>query len=250
MKIVRFERDGKLYYGAIHEDRVVALGGNVYDKVVPTSRDFPLKKVNLKIPILPGKIICLGLNYTDHAEEMGVPMPEEPEVFFKPQTSVIGNHDPIVCPKESQMVHYEAELGIVIRKKTYRVKQDKALDHILGYICLNDVTARDLQAKANQWGRAKGFDTFCPIGPCVETELDTSDIKVQALLNDKVVQDSTTANMFFKVPQIIEFLSAGMTLMPGDIIATGTPPGVGRIKKGDKIVIRIEGIGDLVNPVK
>ncbi len=250
MKIVRFEKDGKLYYGALSEDRVIVLGGNLYDKVSPTSRDFPVSKVNFKVPVLPSKIIGLGLNYFDHAKEMGMEMPEEPELFLKPPSSIITDSQPIICPPESERVDYEAELGIVIKSKIKQVTVEQALDHVLGYICVNDVTARDLQAKSSQWGKAKGFDTFCPIGHCVETELDTSSLTIQALLNDKVVQDSNTENMFFKVPQIVAFVSSIMTLLPGDIIATGTPPGVGQIKKGDKITVRIEGIGDLTNPVR
>jgi 2-keto-4-pentenoate hydratase/2-oxohepta-3-ene-1,7-dioic acid hydratase in catechol pathway len=191
----------------------------------------------------------VGLNYRDHAEEVRLPIPDEPLLFLKPVSSVIGPGDAIVIPPESSRVDYEAELAVVIGKTARRVTSEEAPEYILGYTCLNDVTARDLQAKDKQWTRGKSFDTFCPIGPWVETELDPSNLQIELYLNGEQKQASRTSKLIFDVFHLVEFISCVMTLEPGDVIATGTTSGIGRMKPGDTVEVRIEGIGSLTNPV-
>jgi 2-keto-4-pentenoate hydratase/2-oxohepta-3-ene-1,7-dioic acid hydratase in catechol pathway len=202
----------------------------------------------LLAPALPGKIIAVGLNYRDHAVEMGLAPPEEPILFMKPATSVIGPGDTIVFPAQSGRVDYEAELAVVIGTRCRGVKKEEARGFILGYTCLNDVTARDLQIKDGQWTRAKSFDTFAPVGPWIETAIeDPHDLAISARLNGRTVQESTTSNLIFNVFELVVFISSIMTLEPFDIIATGTPSGIGPMVKGDEISIEIEGIGTLTN---
>jgi len=191
--------------------------------------------------------VAIGLNYRDHAEELNLALPEEPLLFLKPASSVIGPGDRIVLPPHSARVDYEAELAIVIGKTAKNVSRGQAGDYIQGYTCLNDVTARDLQTKDGQWTRSKGFDTFCPIGPWIETEIDPSDLKIELLLNGEAKQQSRTSNLIFNSLQLVEFITGVMTLLPGDVIATGTTSGIGPMKDGDKVEVRIEGIGSLIN---
>ncbi len=198
----------------------------------------------------PSKIVALGLNYIDHAKELNMKIPEEPIIFLKPPSALIGHLEKIIYPEGIKELHYEAELAIVIKKKAKNVPIENAFEYILGYTCLNDVTARDIQRKDIQWTRAKSFDTFCPVGPEIVSGVDPSNLKIETLLNDKIVQCSNTKNMIFKVPEILSFVSKVMTLEEGDIIATGTPPGVGPMQPGDKIEIRIENIGSLINFVE
>ncbi|MEW6041627.1 MAG: fumarylacetoacetate hydrolase family protein [Elusimicrobiota bacterium] len=199
----------------------------------------------------PTKIIALGLNYIDHAKELNMKIPAEPVIFLKPPSALIKNGDKIIYPKGVTQLDYEAELALVIGKKTKNVPEEKINEYILGYTGFNDVTARDLQKKDGQWTRAKSFDTFCPVGPGIVPAdgFDPSDIKIEARLNGKIKQSSSTKNMIFKVPYIVSFLSGIMTLSPGDIIATGTPVGVGPMNVGDTIEISIDGIGTLKNYV-
>lgn len=198
----------------------------------------------------PSKIICVGLNYKDHAKELNMPLPDEPILFMKPVTALIGPEEDIIYPEMSERVDYEAELAIVIGKKAKDVSKEDALEYIGGFTCLNDVTARDLQKKDGQWTRAKSFDTFCPVGPKVVKDIDPNNVKIQSFLNGELKQDLNTSNLIFDVEEIVSFISKIMTLNPGDIIATGTPPGIGPMKKGDKIEVKIEGIGTLRNYVK
>lgn len=198
----------------------------------------------------PTKIICVGLNYIDHAKELNMEIPKEPIIFLKPTSAIIYNNDTIVRPKISKRVDYEVELAIVIGKECKNVKKEDAMEHIKGYTILNDVTARDLQEKDGQWTRAKSFDTFCPIGPKIVSDLDPHDLDIQLRLNGEVKQKSNTKNMIFKVDELVEFVSSIMTLYPGDIISTGTPPGVGQLEKGDIVEAGIEGIGILKNYVE
>ena len=251
MKLLRIQWPGeKDSRTAVVEEGVVhELAGGLFGPYEKTGRTLPLEDAAFLAPVQPGKIIALGLNYRDHAEEFSFDIPEEPMIFMKAPSSVIGPGQAIVCPAMSERVDYEAELAIVIGTRAKAVEKDRALDYVLGYTCLNDVTARDLQAKDGQWIRAKSFDTFCPIGPVIETALDPFDVRVGAWLNGERMQHSTTANLVFDVPSIVEFVSAIMTLEPGDVIATGTPSGVGPMKPGDTVEIRIEGIGELRNPV-
>lgn len=198
----------------------------------------------------PTKIVCVGLNYHCHAQELGMNTPRHPILFMKPLTTLIGPNDNIIYPKMSKRVDYEGELGIIIKNKCKDISKKEALSHVEGYTCVNDITARDLQKKDGQWTRAKSFDTFCSVGPKIVKDLNPNNLKIQTFLNGEIKQDSSTKNFIFKVEEIIEFISQVMTLNPGDIIATGTPIGIGPMKKGDKVEIKIENIGTLVNYVK
>lgn len=215
----------------------------------PTGEVVPPGDARLLAPCMPSKVVALGLNYRDHAEETRMPIPHEPLLFLKPSTSVIGPGEPIVIPPMSERVDYEAELAVVIKRAAKDVSREEADAFVWGYTCLNDVTARDLQGKDGQWTRAKGFDTFCPIGPCVVTGLDPSSLTIEGVLNGEVRQRSCTSQLVFSVPEIVSFVSRIMTLLPGDVIATGTPSGIGPLRRGDVFQVRIQGIGVLENPV-
>jgi len=199
--------------------------------------------------IKPSKIVCVGLNYRQHAQEFNMPVPEEPVIFLKPPSALIYNGDDIIYPPLTRELHYEAELGVVIGRTCRNASVEDAYEYIEGYVCANDVTARDLQRKDGQWTRAKSFDTFCPIGRTITTKgmINPNQLRIRAFLNDRVVQDSNTSDMIFSVEQIVSFVSSVMTLFPQDLILTGTPPGVGPMQKGDRIRIAIEGIGDISN---
>jgi 2-keto-4-pentenoate hydratase/2-oxohepta-3-ene-1,7-dioic acid hydratase in catechol pathway len=201
--------------------------------------------------IQPSKIVCVGRNYVEHAKELGNEVPKEPLIFLKPPSSLIGNGEAIVYPSLSENVHFEGELGVIISKRAKHVKAADAHDYILGYTCVNDVTARDLQRKDGQWTRGKGFDTFCSVGPRIvpRDELDLSKVRVRTSLNGVVKQDAPVTDLIFPVDVIIEYVTQFMTLEPGDLIATGTPPGVGPMQPGDTVQVDIEGIGTLQNPV-
>ncbi|MBU2548419.1 MAG: fumarylacetoacetate hydrolase family protein [Proteobacteria bacterium] len=251
MQIIRFTpyEDPSPRAGLLEGDTIHELAGDIFPPFEKTGRTWALDRADLAAPCRPGKVVAIGLNYRDHAEEFKLELPQEPIMFIKPASSVIGPGEKIVCPGMSRRVDYEAELAVVMGRRTRSVKKAEALDHVLGYTCLNDVTARDLQGKDGQWTRAKSFDTFCPIGPAIVTGLDPADLSVEAWLNGERKQGSRTSNLVFDVAALIEFVSAVMTLEPGDVIATGTPSGVGRMVPGDRIEVRIEGVGSLVNPV-
>ncbi len=249
MKIIRFLYQGQISYGILEDQKIEPLKTSPYEGFNPTGDSLSLNEVQLLPPSVPSKIIALGLNYRDHAAELGMPLPKEPLIFLKPSTAAIGPGQAIVYPSMSQRVDYEAELAIVIGRQAKGVSPDKALDFVLGYTCFNDVTARDLQKKDGQWTRAKSFDTFAPMGPWIETDLDPDNLLVEAYLNGRKCQSSRTSQLVFSVPEIISFVSQVMTLLPGDVIATGTPPGIGPMEPGDTIEIRIEGIGSLINHV-
>jgi 2-keto-4-pentenoate hydratase/2-oxohepta-3-ene-1,7-dioic acid hydratase in catechol pathway len=197
----------------------------------------------------PTKIIGIGVNYRLHAQEMGKGLPDEPLMFLKPPSSVIRDGEAIHRPAGYDRVDYEGELGVVIKQRTHRISRERALDAVAGYVCVNDVTVRDLQKKDGQWARAKGFDTFCPVGPRIVPGLDPSNLRITTRVNGQIKQDSTTSDLIFDVPALIAFCSRHMTLEPGDIISTGTPAGVGNLAVGDVVEIEIEGIGILRNPV-
>ncbi|MCF7875116.1 MAG: fumarylacetoacetate hydrolase family protein [Candidatus Omnitrophica bacterium] len=205
----------------------------------------------MKIPLLdlPEKIILVGLNYKDHAKEMKMKIPAEPIIFLKPTSALIKNGDKIIYPEGIKRLDYEAELAVVIKKQAKNIPVEAAKDYILGYTCLNDITARDLQKKDGQWTRAKSFDSFCPVGPHIETDLDPHAINIQSYLNGELKQDSNTSNFIFSVDFLISFISKIMTLKPADIISTGTPAGIGPMQKGDQVEVVIEGIGTLKNRV-
>jgi 2-keto-4-pentenoate hydratase/2-oxohepta-3-ene-1,7-dioic acid hydratase in catechol pathway len=250
LKICRVESaQGKIEYGIVIEGEVFCLQSET-DSAKLGTRLGKLADLKLHSPVVPGKVIGIGLNYKDHAAEMKQKLPDDPIMFIKPKSSVIGPGEPIILPPMSQRVDYESELGIVIYKPARNVSVESAKEHILGYTCVNDVSARDLQAKDGQWTRAKGFDSFCPIGPWVETEIDPSNLRIEGRLNGKVVQNSNTNNLHFNCFQLVSFISKVMTLDPGDVIATGTPAGIGPMKDGDEFTVWIEGIGELKNPVK
>ncbi len=192
-------------------------------------------------PVKPSKIICIGLNYVDHAEELNMEIPEEPIIFLKPPSAVIGHEDTIILPKVSRRVDYEGEIAVVIGKRCRNVSRKDAMNYLLGYTCFNDVTARDLQQKDGQWTRAKSFDTFAPLGPYIVTEIPER-LRIRTILNGRVVQSSDTSNLIFDIPTLIEFISSIMTLERGDVIATGTPAGVGMLKKGDVVEVEVEGL--------
>jgi 2-keto-4-pentenoate hydratase/2-oxohepta-3-ene-1,7-dioic acid hydratase in catechol pathway len=211
---------------------------------------FPLADVRLLAPILPSKVICIGKNYADHAREMGGEPPDEPVIFLKPSTAVCGPGDPVQRPTQlSERVDYEGELAVVIGRLCRQVPADRAAEVIFGYTCANDVTARDLQAKDGQWTRAKGFDTFCPLGPWIETDVDPADLELSTVLNGEVKQHSRTSLLLHGVHALVEHISQVMTLLPGDVVLTGTPAGIGPMEKGDQVSVTIEGIGTLTNPV-
>jgi 2-keto-4-pentenoate hydratase/2-oxohepta-3-ene-1,7-dioic acid hydratase in catechol pathway len=214
-----------------------------------TGRVYPLEEVELLPPVYPEKIIAVGLNYRDHAEELSMPIPDEPILFMKPPSSLLPHEGEIVYPRASKRVDYEAELAIICKTQCFGVSPQEADPHILGYCCSNDVTARDLQSKDGQWTRSKSFDTFCPLGPYVVTDLDVSDLSIRLKLNGDVRQDSSTSRMIFSPQELFSFVSQIMTLYPGDVIMTGTPPGVGELAVGDVVEVEIEGIGLLRNRV-
>jgi 2-keto-4-pentenoate hydratase/2-oxohepta-3-ene-1,7-dioic acid hydratase in catechol pathway len=249
MKIARFLYKRKELFGVVDGNRVQAAEGEIFGQFRPTRQGYALAEVKLLPPVMPSKIVAIGLNYKDHAAEVKIELPTEPLLFLKPSSAVIGHLDPIIYPAMSHRVDYEGELGIVIGQPAKEVPEDKADEFILGYTCFNDVTARDLQGKDGQWTRAKGFDTFAPLGPWIETEIDTSCLKLETLLNGERKQASDTSLLIFPPRRLVSFISRIMTLLPGDVIATGTPSGIGPMKVGDTVEVVIEGIGRLINTV-
>jgi 2-keto-4-pentenoate hydratase/2-oxohepta-3-ene-1,7-dioic acid hydratase in catechol pathway len=249
MRLVRFRFGDRIATGVVDGDAVRALAGTFFENPVPSGEEIPLDDVRLLAPILPSKVVCLGKNYAAHAAEFGGEVPEEPLVFLKPSTSVSGPGDPIPLPPISNRVDYEGELAVVIGRIARNVRAEETFRYILGYTCGNDVTLRDLQKKDDQWARAKGFDGSCPLGPWVETELDPIDVHLETRVNGEVRQSASTSDMVFGVATIIEFVTAFMTLLPGDVIMTGTPEGVGKLEPGDRVEVLIDGIGALLNPV-
>ena len=256
MRICRFSVNGEVAFGVVEgpgtdpADLVVAtLAGHPFAPFAFTGDRHRLTDVRLLAPVLPSKVVCIGKNYADHAAEMGGAPPESPVVFLKPSTSVVGPGDPVVLPRNSERVDHEAELGVVIGRLCKEVPREKALEVVLGYTCGNDVTARDHQKADGQWTRGKGHDSFCPIGPWVETDLDPSQLQVQCFVDGEVRQDGSTRSLLHDVPAIIEWVTAFMTLLPGDVILTGTPAGVGPLVQGNAVTVLVEGIGPLTNPV-
>ena len=249
MKIVRYNIGRKTAYGILEDDTIHSLTGSTYRRLVRTGHSHRASDVRLLAPCTPSKIVALGVNYRSHGEEMSHRIPTEPLIFIKPSTSVIGPEASIKYPPSSQRVDYEGELGAVIGKRTRPVSTQEARGFIFGYTCVNDVTARDIQARDKQWTRPKGFDTFCPIGPCIETVLDPRDLNLETRLNGKRKQHTSTADLVFPVYELVSFISHVMTLLPGDIIATGTTSGVGPMQPGDTVEVEIEGIGILRNHV-
>lgn len=250
MRIVRYQLPGETArYGWTLEDRVGPIEGSVFGEFRRTEASLPLAEVRLLAPVQPSKILCVGRNYVAHAKEHDAEVPEVPLLFLKPPSTVIGPGETILLPPQSQRVEHEGELAAVIRKRGRWISPEEAPDYILGYTVANDVTARDLQFRDEQWTRGKGFDTFCPVGPWIETEFDPADALLTCTVRDEVRQMASTRDMVFTVRQLIAFASSVMTLEPGDILLTGTPAGVGPLEAGDLVQVTIEGIGSLSNPV-
>lgn len=249
MKFVRFLRNRQVLYGILKDRVVRAVHGDPFAGFQPTDAHVPLAEVRLLAPCVPSKIVAVGVNYRAHAAEFGKDLPKEPLLFLKPSTAVLDPGEAIRLPAASSRVDFEAELAVVIRRVTAGITPEQASDAILGYTCFNDVTARDLQKRDDQWTRAKSFDTFAPFGPCIETEIEPSRLRVESYLNGNRMQSASTEDLIFKVRDLVAYISNVMTLLPGDLIATGTPAGVGPMKPGDSIEIVIEGIGRLTNKV-
>jgi 2-keto-4-pentenoate hydratase/2-oxohepta-3-ene-1,7-dioic acid hydratase in catechol pathway len=257
MKFCRFspvssrqKSTASIKFGLIEGNSIREISAAPWKEWKTALRSFPLKDCRLAAPVLPSKIVCVGRNYAAHAAEFGHEMPKEPMIFLKPPSSVIGPGESIVLPKYSQRVEHEAELGLVIGKTCSHLKDDEdPLCYLLGYTCVNDVTARDLQKSDVQFTRAKGFDTFCPVGPHIETELDPHNVLVEAHVNGTQKQSGHTSLMVFPVAFLVRWISRMMTLVPGDLIATGTPAGVGLLVAGDTVEVSVAGIGVLRNPV-
>jgi 2-keto-4-pentenoate hydratase/2-oxohepta-3-ene-1,7-dioic acid hydratase in catechol pathway len=259
VRIARYAVDGDVSFGVVEgppdgdvADLVVAqVAGHPFGPVEPTGRVDPVAAVRLLAPVLPSKVICIGKNYADHVAEMGGGATSaDPVMFLKPSTSVVGPGDPVLLPRDSERVDHEAELAVVIGRLCRDVPRERASDVVLGYTCANDVTARDHQQADGQWTRGKGHDTFCPLGPWVETDLDPTDLRVRCEVDEVLRQDGRTKDLIHDVPSLVAWVSAVMTLLPGDVLLTGTPAGVGPLSSGQVVSVEVEGIGTLANPVR
>ena len=250
MDVVRCQTSSGNQYGVIHDDAIRLLTTLPYQDIVYSGKEIERATAQILPPCEPSKIVAIGFNYAPHSVELGVEIPKQPLLFLKPPSSLIGHGDSIVLPTMSQQVEYEAELGVVIGKTTKKVSEAEALHSVFGYTCVNDVTARDLQRSDVQFTRAKGFDTFCPVGPWIRTGLDCTKLRVRSFVNEELRQDGNTIDLIRPVAELIAYISQVMTLNPGDLIATGTPAGVGILHDGDRVVVDIEGLGRLENPVK
>ncbi len=250
MKIVRFKNtNGKIDYGWIHQEKIGLIQGEPFGEFRRFEATQLLSDVSLLIPCAPSKIIAVSNNYLEHAAEMDSELPTYPQIFLKPPSALITNGEPIVLPSQSSRIEHEAELAIVVGKRSKDLKPDQVKDAIFGYTIANDVTARDLQAQDGQWLRSKGFDSFCPLGPWIDTDFDPSDALISCHVNNALRQMGSTKDMLFKPAQLMVFISSIMTLEPGDLILTGTPAGVGPLVAGDLVNVHIDGLGTLVNPV-
>ena len=250
MRLARFSHNDSVGYAVLDGETLKVLDGHPIGELHYTGVEIKLSNARLLAPIIPSKIICIGKNYLEHALEMGTPAPKEPLFFFKPTTAIIGPGDPIRIPSQSDDIQHESELAVVISRLCKDVPVERVKDVILGYTCANDVSARDVQKSDGQWARAKGFDTFCPLGPWIETDLDPSELAIAAYVGSEQRQSGNTKDLIFSVVDLVSYVSHQMTLLPGDVILTGTPAGVGPIVAGDEVEVSIEGIGSLVNPVK
>jgi len=250
MRFIRYQSDIESpRFGWLLEDKVGPIEGSPYDEFRRLDAVHSLEEVELLAPIQPSKLICVGRNYVAHAKEHNAEVPTVPLLFFKPPSAVIAPNKTIYLPPQSEQVEHEAELAVVIGKRGRWIPTEEALDHVLGYTIANDVTARDLQNRDGQWTRAKGFDTFCPLGPWIETDFDPADALITCHVNEEMRQMASTRDMVFNVRQLIAFASSIMTLEPGDLLLTGTPAGVGPLNPGDEVKVSIEGLGELVNKV-
>jgi 2-keto-4-pentenoate hydratase/2-oxohepta-3-ene-1,7-dioic acid hydratase in catechol pathway len=271
VRIARFAHGGDVGYGIVEDVQQDGVAGTVTgadadglvvaellghpfgigdEAIRLTGVRYPLADVRLLAPVLPSKVVAIGRNYADHAAELGNEVPDDPIIFLKPSTAVVGPRDPIVYPTQlSERVDFEGELAVVIGRLCRQVPPERVGEVIFGYTCANDVTARDLQAKDGQWARAKGFDTFCPLGPWIETDIDPDDLELTTIVNGEIRQNSRTSLLLHDVTALVAYVSAVMTLLPGDVLLTGTPAGVGPLKDGDEVSVTIESIGTLTNGV-
>ncbi|MEA4908243.1 MAG: fumarylacetoacetate hydrolase family protein [Chloroflexi bacterium] len=251
MRFIRYQLGSEQpRYGWIYEDYVGPIDGSLLGEYRRMEAEIPLERVKLLAPVVPGKIVCVGRNYREHAREQNAEVPEIPLLFLKPPSSVIGPDETILLPPQSQQVEHEGELAVVMGRQGSWIPIEEAMQYVLGFTVGNDVTARDLQRRDGQWTRSKGFDTFCPLGPWIETDVDIADVLITCRVNDELRQMASTREMVFTVPQLISFVSSVMTLQPGDVILTGTPAGIGPLLEGDQVEVNIEGIGTLRNPVR
>lgn len=256
MRILRFSLKSKAGYGILDGNTVRGVKGTSFSRLKKGRGEFDLdgsaydlESVKLLSPVLPSKIVAIGLNFRTHAEETGMQLPTNPLIFLKPSTAVIGPEAEIILPRVSQRVDFEGELGVVIGRRAKDVPRDRASEYVLGYTCVNDVSERYFQKADGQWSRAKGFDTFAPIGPWIETEIDLKRCRLTTRLNGELRQSACLSDLIFGVPELVEFVSGVMTLLPGDVISTGTPAGIGPMKAGDVVEVTVDGIGTLLNRV-
>ena len=250
MRYLRFHHKDLVGYGRLEGDLIRAIEGDLFGTYKVTETTVPFAAARLLAPCLPTKIVAIGVNYKDHAAEFKKEPPSEPLIFLKPPSALLAPEEAIVYPEGvTKRVDYEGELAVVIKKRARHVTPEQAAAAIFGYTCCNDVTARDLQKKDGQWSRAKGFDTFCPLGPVIATDVEPSQLRIRTLLNGDIKQDAPVSSMLFDVPTLVSYVSKVMTLLPGDVITTGTPSGVGPMQRGDVVEVWIEGIGRLRNRV-
>ena len=249
MRIVRYSHQGEVGFGVHEDENVAAITPHPFGAFQYTGERLPAGEVRLLAPVLPSKVVAVGRNYAEHARELGNEVPPTPVLFLKPSTAVVGPGDPIVRPDGVGQVDFEGELAVVVGKLVRRLTPADAIQAVLGFTCANDVTARELQRADGQWTRAKGFDTFCPLGPWIETDLDSSDLAISTLVNGEVKQQARTSQLERGVADLLAFVSRVMTLLPGDVLLTGTPAGVGPLEAGDRVEVEVEGIGVLGNDV-
>lgn len=249
MKFVRFKYENRISYGVLNGELVLPIKDKPYSVIEYTGESLPLSHVKLIAPAEPSKIVAIGKNYKAHADEMGEGRPTEPLLFLKPSTCIVGNEDNVVYPAISNRLDYEGELGVIIGKTAHNIKEGESSNYIFGYTCLNDITARDIQKSDPQWTRGKSFDTFCPIGPHIETELAAMNTGIRTRVNGEIKQNSNTSCMTHDIDKLICYITQCMTLLPGDIIATGTPEGIGSMQRGDIVEVEIDGIGVLRNKI-
>ncbi|MBE0480606.1 MAG: fumarylacetoacetate hydrolase family protein [Dehalococcoidia bacterium] len=253
MRVVRFALRGKARYGVLENGVIRGLTGSPFERAISArswdGSEYPAQDMRLLAPCVPSKIIGLGVNYESHIEETGIPRPAAPLIFLKPSTAVIGPDETILLPWFARRVDYEGELGVVIGRKARHVSEESVPEYVLGYTCVNDVTERHNQKEDGQWTRAKSYDTFAPLGPWIETEVEPDDLLLETFVNGELRQSARTSGLIFGIGKLVSFISHVMTLLPGDVIATGTPAGIGRLSAGDVVEIRIEKIGILRNAV-
>ncbi len=250
MKFVRFEKNQEISYGIVDSEKIIRIEGSPFSGYKETSQIYGIHDVKIMTPCSPSKIICVGLNFRDHAKELNMPLPREPVLFMKPPTALLEHEGAIIYPHGVEQLDYEAELAVIIKRVCYKVKEAEATQYIMGYTCFNDITARDIQKRDGQWTRAKSYDTFAPLGPSIATDINPGNLKIQLQVNHETRQSSQTSNMVFSPRMLISFISQVMTLLPEDVVACGTPPGVGPLKRGDRVEVMIEEVGTLSNTVQ